>query len=96
MASTRSLSNVHQGVTTVESSNLLYSELTAAPQQKIVQHFGLPGSQAAQAGGAAARGGPVASTDCPHGQTYNSLAKQCEVGNGRIIDNDQAPPQRTP
>jgi hypothetical protein len=90
MASTASLTNVYQGVSTVESSNLVYSRLLAGPQQKIVQKFGLP-----RTAGQAQQGGRAAGdTDCPRGQTYNSLAKQCEVGGGRAITYDQAPPRK--
>jgi hypothetical protein len=92
MASIASLTDIYQGVSTVESSNLLYSRLLAGPQPKIVQKFGLPRSAA----GPGQQGGPIAGAACPRGQTYNSLAKQCEIGNGRIISNDQAPPMREP
>jgi hypothetical protein len=80
------LTNVYQGTQgTSETSNLVYSPLPAAPNRRIVQRFSLPFAGAAGIGS----GGP----SCPTGQTYNSLDKKCEIGRGRIITNDKAPPR---
>jgi hypothetical protein len=79
------LSSVYQGTPgTAESSNIVYSPLPAGSKRTIVQKFSLP-----HAFGGVGSAGP----SCPTGQTYSSLDKKCEIGRGRIIINDKAPPR---
>ncbi len=74
---------------TLESSNITYSPVPAAPNRKIVQNFSVP----RVAGGGV---DSIGAASCPKGQSYNSLDKKCEIGRGKVIINDKAPPGRPP
>jgi hypothetical protein len=87
---------------TVETSNLVYSELPVGASLTFVQRFARKGHLSNTPAGAAATSssnssgtGPESNgSGCPPGQTFNSLTKSCEAGHGRTIDYDQAPPSR--
>lgn len=82
---------------TVESSNLVYSQLPSGASRQFVQRFARRdhlNDPAGTTATSAAATGPIANgAACPPGQTFNSLSKGCQSGRGHTVDYDQAPRQ---
>jgi len=78
------------GTHTLESSNVVYSELDAAPSYKIVQNFNLATAPASPANvrpnGAAA--------NCVAPYSWDPKSQSCAVQSRKVYD--QAPPRRSP